>query len=97
MALTEYDVFIGENFHICNLCKQIIRKGILNKVCMENKACFINLKFRCLGNTGIFYGVFRVFLLIFKVVYYFFNYLGNYVMGVMLWRNYSIGLMTERL
>lgn len=49
MALTEYDVFIGENFHICNVFKQRIRKGILNKLCMGNKACFINLKLRCLG------------------------------------------------
>lgn len=40
----KYSGFLGENF-----IDMTIKEGILNRLCMGNGACLVNLKFRCLG------------------------------------------------
>ena len=55
----KYSGFLGENF-----IDMTIKEGILNRLCMGNGACLVNLKFRCLGE-------YRNFLWAFLGCFYF--------------------------
>lgn len=60
----KYSGFLGENF-----IDMTMKEGILNRLCMGNGACLVNLKFRCLGEYRDFLCTFLGWFIIFLINY----------------------------